>query len=60
MDNVRIREVLCTIILDNGERVQGSISSEGSSRWGADKVSLAECVEPMSEMEKALADYLEP
>jgi len=55
----QIAEILCTIILANGERVQGSISSEGTSRWGADKADLADCVEPMEAMRRAIADWLE-
>jgi len=54
----QIREILCTIILANGERVQGSISSEGNSRWGAEKPDLATCVAPMEAMQEAVADWL--
>jgi hypothetical protein len=53
-----IREILVTIVLANGERVQGSISSEGTSRWGAGKVDLAQCVEPMDAMREAVSDCL--
>lgn len=53
-----ISEILVTVILANGERVQGSISADGSSRWGADKRDLAECVEPMEAMRLAVADWL--
>ena len=55
-----IKEIICTIVLANGERVQGSISSEGTSRWGAEKADLAACVEPMQAMWEAVADWLEP
>ena len=55
-----IREILVTIVLANGERVQGSISSEGDSRWGAERPDMAECVEPMAAMREAVADWLAP
>lgn len=56
---MQIAEILVTIILANGERVQGSISSDGESRWGADRAAIAECVEPMAAMREAVADWLE-
>lgn len=55
-----IQEILVTIILDDGERVQGSISAEGSSRWGNDVPHLGACVEPMEAMRAAVADWLTP
>ncbi len=56
---MKISEILCTIILANGERVQGSISSEGNSRWGNDKKFLSFCVDPMQVMSDAVAPWLE-
>lgn len=55
-----IREILVTIVLADGERVQGSITAEGSSRWGADVPHLGACVEPMEAMQEAVADWLQP
>jgi len=52
-----ISEILCTFVLPNGERVQASISRDGSSRWGADKKDLAHCVEPCRAIEEVMADF---
>lgn len=54
-----ISEILCTFVLSNGERVQASISREGSSRWGADKSELAKCVDACKAISEAMADFWE-
>lgn len=60
MESDLIDEILVTIILANGERVQGSISREGNSRWGAELRHLGACVAPMQAMQEAVEPYLTP
>lgn len=51
---MRIKHIEMTITLEDGQTVQGIISPEGDSRWGADLIHLGAAVVPMEAMAAAL------